>query len=94
MPAITTVSLTVTLIRADGSDIPKSFQLRVSKDGMVVDLLEELSAAAGVDSERESLCLVEMFNHRVYKFFIARDKISGIRSDDKLYAFWFPKKLM
>jgi len=93
LPATSTVGLTVTFVRSDGSDIPRSYTLRVPKEGTAVDLLQELALAAGVDAEAESLCLVEMFNHRVYKFFVARDKITSIRSDDKLYAFWFPRRL-
>ncbi|XP_073066317.1 ubiquitin carboxyl-terminal hydrolase 8-like [Primulina eburnea] len=87
LPSTTIRTMTLTIVKTDGSTLPSSFTVSVPKNGKLEDLIQSLSAACslGVD---ETLLIAEIYNNRIIRFLEEpTDSLSLIRDGDQLIAY-------
>ncbi|CAN6480466.1 unnamed protein product [Victoria cruziana] len=92
LPSTTTRSITVTVISGDGSESPTPFTVNVQKQGHCKDLTQELSIACCLGAD-ECLLLVEVYNHRIYRYLDnPYELLSAIKDDDRIVAYRLPSE--
>ncbi|XP_031494374.1 ubiquitin carboxyl-terminal hydrolase 9-like isoform X1 [Nymphaea colorata] len=92
LPAIATRSMTVTVFCGDGSEPPMPFTVNVQKQGHCRNLTQELSIACCLGAD-ECLLLVEVYNHRIYRYLDnPYEPLSAIKDDDRIVAYRLPSK--
>ncbi|CAA0836022.1 ubiquitin-specific protease 8 [Striga hermonthica] len=91
LPSSSMRTMTLTVIKADGSSKPSPFTVTVPKNGKFEDLIQALSTACslGVD---ETFLVAEIYNNRIIRFLEEpTDSLSLIRDNDQLIAYRLPK---
>ncbi|XP_075484454.1 LOW QUALITY PROTEIN: ubiquitin carboxyl-terminal hydrolase 8-like [Primulina tabacum] len=91
LPSSTTRTMTLTIVKTDGSAQPSSFTVSVPKNGKLEDLIQALSAACSLRVD-ETLLVAEIYNNRIIRFLEEpTDSLSLIRDGDQLIAYRLPK---
>ncbi|CAM6081562.1 unnamed protein product [Calypogeia fissa] len=91
LPPKTTRSMTVTVFSGDGSSLPTSCTVTVSRQGRYKDLIQAIGVACNLRSD-EQLLLAELYNHRIFRVLEEPlDWLTAIRDDDRLAAYRLPK---
>ncbi|GER53074.1 ubiquitin carboxyl-terminal hydrolase [Striga asiatica] len=91
LPSSSMRTMTLTVIKADGSSKPSPFTVTVPKNGKFDDLIQALSTACslGVD---ETFLVAEIYNNRIIRFLEEpTDSLSLIRDNDQLIAYRLAK---
>ncbi|CAK9184656.1 unnamed protein product [Ilex paraguariensis] len=91
LPSTSVRTMTLTVMRNDGSSQPSPSTITVPKHGKFEDLIRALSNACslGVD---EALLVAEIYNNRIIRYLEEpADSLSLIRDDDRLVAYQLPK---
>ncbi|KAK6119833.1 hypothetical protein DH2020_046428 [Rehmannia glutinosa] len=91
LPSSSMRTMTLTVVKADGSTKPSPFTVTVPKNGKLEDLTQALSTACslGVD---ETLLVAEIYNNRIIRFLEEpTDSLSLIRDNDQLIAYRLSK---
>ncbi|CAN6466305.1 unnamed protein product [Victoria cruziana] len=92
LPSTATRSMTVTVFYGDGSCLPMPFTMNVQKQGYCKDLVRELSVVCCL-STKESLVLVEVYNHRIFRYLEnPYEPLSYIKDDDCIVAYRLPSR--
>eukprot|EP00271_Cylindrocystis_brebissonii_P006579 TRINITY_DN19356_c0_g1_i1.p1 TRINITY_DN19356_c0_g1~~TRINITY_DN19356_c0_g1_i1.p1 ORF type:complete len:1040 (+),score=135.10 TRINITY_DN19356_c0_g1_i1:151-3270(+) len=87
LPAKTTRSMTVTVISSDGSRLPETHTLNISRVGKVRDLHQALGKACGLGAD-ETFIFVEIYNNRVFRYFLGENEsVSIVNDGDRLVAY-------
>ncbi|KAL0389929.1 UNVERIFIED_CONTAM: Ubiquitin carboxyl-terminal hydrolase 8 [Sesamum calycinum] len=91
LPSTSTRSMTLTVVKSDGSTKPSPFTVTVPKNGKLEDLTQALSTACSLAVD-ETLLLAEIYNNRIIRFLEEpTDSLSLIRDNDQLIAYRLPK---
>ncbi|KAI3450781.1 hypothetical protein Pfo_007446 [Paulownia fortunei] len=91
LPSTSMRTMTLTVVKADGSTKPSPFTVTVPKNGKLEDMTLALSTACslGVD---ETLLVAEIYNNRIIRFLEEpTDSLSLIRDNDQLIAYRLSK---
>ncbi|KAL8496254.1 hypothetical protein ACS0TY_020096 [Phlomoides rotata] len=87
LPSTSLRTMTLTVVKADGSDKPSPFTVTVPKNGKLKDLTQALSAACSLGAD-ETILVAEIYNNRIIRFLEEpTDSLSLIRDNDQLVAY-------
>ncbi|GFP89454.1 ubiquitin carboxyl-terminal hydrolase 8 [Phtheirospermum japonicum] len=84
-------TMTLTVVKADGSTKPSPFTVTVPKNGKLEDMTRALSTACSLGID-ETLLVAEIYNNRIIRFLEEpSDSLSLIRDNDRLIAYRISK---
>ncbi|KAK4492297.1 hypothetical protein RD792_003100, partial [Penstemon davidsonii] len=91
LPSTSMRTITLTVVKTDGSTLPSPFTVTVPKNGKLEDLTLALSTACSLGFN-ETLLVAEIYNNCIIRFLEEpTDSLSLIRDDDQLVAYRLPK---
>ncbi|PIN07052.1 Ubiquitin C-terminal hydrolase [Handroanthus impetiginosus] len=91
LPSTSMRSMTLTIVKADGSAKPSPFTVTVPKNGRLEDLTQALSTACSLGLD-EALLVAEIYNNQIICFLEEpTGSLSLIRDNDQLVAYRLPK---
>ncbi|KAL3626978.1 Ubiquitin carboxyl-terminal hydrolase 8 [Castilleja foliolosa] len=80
-------TMTLTVVKADGSTKPSPFTVTVPKNGKLEDITQALSTACSLGID-ETILVAEIYNNRIIRFLEEpTDSLSLIRDNDRLIAY-------
>ncbi|KAL6567025.1 hypothetical protein OROMI_015429 [Orobanche minor] len=87
LPSSSMRTMTLTVVKADGSTKPSPFTVNVPKNGKLEDLTQALSTACSLGGD-ETLLVAEIYNNRIIGFLgEPTDSLSLVRDNDQLIAY-------
>ncbi|XP_047977440.1 ubiquitin carboxyl-terminal hydrolase 8-like isoform X1 [Salvia hispanica] len=90
LPSTSMRTMTLTVVKTDGTDKPLAFTVTVPKNGKLVDLTQALKTACSLEGD-ETLLVAEIYNNRIIHFLKdPNGSLSLIRDNDKLVAYRLP----
>ncbi|XP_022958477.1 ubiquitin carboxyl-terminal hydrolase 9-like isoform X2 [Cucurbita moschata] len=92
LPSTVTRSVTVSVFYGDGSGLPMPYTVTVQRHGCTKDLTLALATACCLKSD-EDLLLVEVYDHKIYRYFDnPLEFLASIKDEEYLVAFRLPKR--
>lgn len=90
LPSTSMRTMTLTIVKADGTDKPLPFTVTVPKNGKLEDLTQALKTACSLKAD-ETLLVAEIYNNRIIHFLKdPNGALSLIRDNDQLVAYRLP----
>ncbi|KAH6772992.1 ubiquitin-specific protease 8 [Perilla frutescens var. frutescens] len=90
LPSTSMRTMTLTVVKADGTDKPFPFTVTVPKNGKLEDLTQALKTACSLGAD-ETLLVAEIYNNRIIHFLKdPNGLLSLIRDNDQLVAYRLP----
>ncbi|KAL1544548.1 Ubiquitin carboxyl-terminal hydrolase 8 [Salvia divinorum] len=90
LPSTSMRTMTLTVVKADGTDKPLAYTVTVPKNGKLVDLTQALKTACSLGGD-ETLLVAEIYNNRIIHFLKdPNGSLSLIRDNDQLVAYRLP----
>ncbi|KAF3440684.1 hypothetical protein FNV43_RR18968 [Rhamnella rubrinervis] len=87
LPSTTMRTMTLTVLKTDGSSQPYPYTITVPKHGKFQDLIQALSTACSL-GDNETLLVAEIYNNHIIRYLEEpTDSLSLIRDDDRLVAY-------